>query len=353
MTAATTSEWLRLDSDGIGAATAGLGDQLATALAAYSDVPGLPAPDQLDSVVVLGMGGSGVAGEVLAAVAHGRGTHPVVAVSDYRLPAFVGARTLVVAISFSGNTEETLSATTTALTTPAHVVAITGGGRLAELVGAAERPVIPLPAGIPQPRAAMAAMVVPLLLLCEQARIIGPVRADLDEAAASLSVRCAELAAGHGVAAEIARRIGRTIPLVHGAAGLGAVAARRFKTQVNENSKTPAFFAAEPEACHNEICGFGQYGDVTRQILTLIVLRTGLEHPRVARRFDLFAELAGEALAGVVDVQAEGASELARFFDLVAIGDFTSLHLAARDGIDPGPVPVLDEVKTRLAAVAG
>jgi glucose/mannose-6-phosphate isomerase len=134
----------------------------------------------------------------------------------------------------------------------------------------------------------------------------------------------------------------------HGSAGLAAVAARRWKTQVNENSKAPAYFGVQPEVCHNEVCGFGQNGDVTRQLLTLVNLRSGLEDARLSRRFDLFAELTSEALAGVVDVEAAGEGELARFFDLVMIGDFVSLHLAGREGVDPGPVPTLDELKLRL-----
>jgi len=119
---------------------------------------------------------------------------------------------------------------------------------------------------------------------------------------------------------------------------------------VNENSKAPAYFGAQPEVCHNEVCGFGQHGDVTRQMLTLVNLRTGLEDARLADGFDLFAELTSEALAGVVDVEAAGEGALARFFDLVMIGDFVSLHLAAREGIDPGPVPALEELKSRLSS---
>lgn len=348
-----TASWLQPDREGMGGATAALGHQLAQAIAGYVPVAGLCDGRDLDAVVVIGMGGSAVAGEILAAVSASRGRLPVVTVNSYELPVFVGERTLVVAVSFSGNTEETLSATARALASGAQVVAISGGGRLADLVAGAGRPVIALPSAIPQPRAAVASMAAPLLLLCEQLGVVDGARPELEEAASRLATRCDELAAGHGVAKETARRIGRTIPLVHGAAGLGAVAARRFKTQVNENAKAPAFFASEPEACHNEICGFGQQGDVTRQLVTLVVMRTGLEHPQVTRRFELFAELAGEALAGVVEVVADADGELARFFDLVAIGDFTSLHLAAGEGIDPGPVPTLDEVKARLSAVPG
>ena len=114
------------------------------------------------------------------------------------------------------------------------------------------------------------------------------------------------LVGGGGLALEIAQRLDRTIPLVQGATGIGAVAARRWKTQVNENAKAPAFFAAQPEWCHNEICGFGQNGDVTRQVMTIVTLRSDFEHPQVERRFGLVDEFVGEAVASVIEVRAVG-----------------------------------------------
>jgi glucose/mannose-6-phosphate isomerase len=259
---------------------------------------------------------------------------------------------LVFAVSFSGHTEETLAVATTALSSGAPVVALTGGGSLAQLVAAGGGTVMALTGGlspgVSQPRLAVGATVSTLLLACEQLGLLSGVSVELTRSSRQLELRRRSLSDGAGVAAEIARRLGRTIPVFHGSAGLAAVAARRWKTQVNENSKAPAYFGVQPEVCHNEVCGFGQNGDVTRQLLTLVNLRSGLEDARLSRRFDLFAELTSEALAGVVDVEAAGEGELARFFDLVMIGDFVSLHLAGREGVDPGPVPTLDELKLRL-----
>jgi glucose/mannose-6-phosphate isomerase len=151
-------------------------------------------------------------------------------------------------------------------------------------------------------------------------------------------------------AAEIARRLGRTIPLVHGGGAVGATAAQRWKTQINENAKSPAFWSAQPELCHNEVCGWGQHGDVTRQIVTLVQLRHDGEHPQVSRRFQLVEELMREVVAGIVSVRAEGDGDLAQLLDLILMGDFVSLWLAAQEGIDPGPVPVLVELKRQLAS---
>lgn len=337
--------FLEHDSAGMLAAAAGMADQLDAALARDDMPAGGPAPSAL---VVLAMGGSAVAGSVLAAFAAPRSSVPVVLSSSYDCPRVADPSALVFAVSFSGETEETLAAAAAAAEAGARLVALTSGGSLARLVSERGGAVLGIPPGIPQPRAAVAAMVAPLLLAAERFGVVEDARRGLELAAGQLRRRLPELAAGGGVAAAVARRIGRTIPLVHGSSGLGAVAARRWKTQVNENAKAPAFASEQPEVCHNEVCGFGQHGDVTRQVLTLVELHLPGEHPRVARRFELVADAVGEAVADVVSVRGEGEGELAAFFDLVAIGDVVSLHLAAREGIDPGPVPVLDEIKSRL-----
>jgi glucose/mannose-6-phosphate isomerase len=341
------ASWVARDSEGMLAATASLPDHIEWALRSPTHLE--CRPDRLSDVTVLGMGGSGVAGEVLKAQSSRRSSVPVVTAGGYECPAHVGEGSLVFAVSFSGETEETIEAARGALARGAQVVALSIGGRLAELVTSQGGTWIAVQAGIPQPRAGIGAMVAPLLLACEDVGVLEGARHSLERAAAQLRRRMPALAAGGGEAAEVARRIGRTIPIVHGAAGLGSAAARRWKTQVNENAKAPAFSAEEPEVCHNEVCGFGQNGDVTRQVCTLVELHLPGEDPRISERFALVAEAVREAVGDIVSVTGEGDCELSGYFDLVAIGDMTSLHLAAREGIDPGPVPVLTEIKRRLA----
>ncbi|MDP9072783.1 MAG: bifunctional phosphoglucose/phosphomannose isomerase, partial [Actinomycetota bacterium] len=151
-------------------------------------------------------------------------------------------------------------------------------------------------------------------------------------------------------AAVIARQIGHTWPLIHGGGSIGAAAAQRWKTQVNENAKAPAFWSAQPELCHNEVCGWGQHGDVTRQVLTVVQLRHDGEHPQVSRRFDLVNDVIREVVADIIEVRAAGEGDLAQLFDLILLGDFVSLWMAAQVGIDPGPVPVLVELKRELGS---
>jgi len=294
------------------------------------------------------MGGSGIAGDVLGAAAGPFMAVPVTVVKSYTLPAFVGEGTLVFAISCSGNTEETIETAADAAVAGARVVAVTSGGKLARLASSWGAPVIRVPDTIPQPRVGLGAMAIPPLVVLEQIGLFPGAAQWIDMAVEQLKARRDELAGPKSEAAEVARRIGRTIPLVHSSGALGAAAAQRWKTQINENVKAPAFWSVQPELCHNEVQGWGQHGDVTRQVMTVVMLRHDQEHPQIHRRFELVADLIREVVAGIEEVRAEGEGELAQLLDLILFGDFVSLHLAANEGIDPGPVPALDEIKEQL-----
>lgn len=338
-----------LDTDGMFDITAALPEQVAAAADVAADMDGLPDHDSIENVVVLGMGGSGIAGDLLVAAASPFMPVPIVVGKGYELPAFVGEASLVFAISFSGNTEETIEAATDAAMQGAKLVVVTSGGELARLAAGWGAPVVPVPDTIPQPRAAIGAMAIPPLVVLEQIGLFPGARQWIDLAVGQLQRRRDRLTRHGNDAAEVARRIGRTIPLVHGGGAIGATAAQRWKTQINENAKSPAFWAAQPELCHNEVAGWGQHGDATRQLLTLVTLRHDHEHPQVSRRFDLVSDLVREVVAGIEEVHAEGEGELAQLLDLILFGDFVSLHLAEQEGLDPGPVPALVEIKSRLA----
>jgi glucose/mannose-6-phosphate isomerase len=339
---------LGVDSLSMWSLAAGLPEQIADALDAGLSVEDPADGDRIDSVAVLGMGGSGIAGDVLAAAASSTCPVPVGVVKSYDLPRWVGPRTLVFAVSCSGDTEETLTTTGAALAAGASVVVVCGGGALGVLAGERGLPMVPVPA-IPQPRAAIGAMAVPLLVMADRLGLLPGMGEEVAQAIEHLSRRRDQLVGPDSPARELAAKIDRTIPLVHGAQGLGSVAASRWKTQVNENAKAPAFWSAQPELCHNEIAGWAQYGDITRQVVSAIELRTDDDHPQVARRFDWVSEVLLEVVGDVLTVRAEGESPIGRFFDLVLVGDFVSLHLADHNGADPGPVPILSELKAAVA----
>jgi glucose/mannose-6-phosphate isomerase len=339
----------RLDSFGMWEATANRPEQVEAAARDAQDLDGLPDRESVENVVVLGMGGSGIVGDVVTAVAGPFMAVPVVVVKSYTLPAFVGEGSLVFAVSFSGDTEETLETASEAAVQGARVVAVTAGGELAKLASAWGAPLVPVPDTIPQPRAALGGLAIPPLVVLEQVGLFPGATQWVELAVDQLKRRRDELVREVGPAADLARRIGRTFPLVHSSGALGTAAAQRWKTQVNENAKAPAFWSVQPELSHNEIQGWGQHGDVTRQLLTVVMLRHDAEHPQVVRRFELATELMGEVVAGIEEVHAEGDGELAQLLDLMLVGDFVSLHMADNEGIDPGPVPALAEIKERLS----
>jgi glucose/mannose-6-phosphate isomerase len=269
---------------------------------------------------------------------------PVSVVRQAAPPAWVGRHTLVFAVSADGETAEVLAAADAAWDAGATVVAITAGGALGRRAAQRGGTVVPVPTGLPA-RAALGSLCVPPLLMLAQAGLL-PGAADLiASAAAQLAARRDQWFGEGSPPAAVAARIGRTFPLVHGA-GVGAVAAWRWKAQVNENAKAPAFAAAQPDANHSELAGWGEHGDVTRQVLTLVALRHPGEDPAVARRFDQVSETLREVVADVITVTAGGDGPLAHFFDLAWFGDLVSLHLAAAEGVDPGPVPVVDDLAT-------
>jgi glucose/mannose-6-phosphate isomerase len=338
----------RLDTLGMFEAAATLPEQIEAGVVAAREVDGLPDGDAVDNVLVMGMGGSGITGELLQVIAGPFMPVPVVVVKGYVPPSYVNERTLVIAVSFSGDTEETVDAVETAAAGGGRVVAVTRGGRLGDLAERWGAPVVPVADGIPQPRAAIGALAIPPLVVLERMGLFPGAGEWIAGAVDQLRTRRDELIRVDNPAELMARRIGRTLPIVYGGGGLGAVAAMRWKTEVNENARVAAFWNSSPELCHNEIAGWGQHGDMTRQVFTLVKLRHDYEHPQVMHRFDLIDEVAEEVLAGIETVQAEGEGNLAQLLDLCMFGTFTSLHLAAQEGIDPGPVPVLDWVKERL-----
>ncbi len=343
------------DTLGFLVAVEGLPEQLVAAHEAAAtgiDVGRLPSPQNVHNIVVLGMGASGISGDVLAAVVNSELPVPVTVLKQYRIPAFVGPQSLVFALSYSGATEETLSMTRGALDAGARVIAISNGGALAELVVGQGGMHVPCVSGT-VPRAALGALLAPMFVVLFRMGLLPGAHALLVGAQDQLvrrRDRCRPAVEGAAnPAREIARRIDRTIPLVYGGGALGAVAATRWKTAVNENAKAPAFWNAHPELDHNEICGWGQHGDVTRQVMTLVELRHGFEHARLDPRFAGVRSQVEECVFQVIEARAEGDGRLAQLLDLMYLGDWVSCYLALANDVDPGPIPAFDLLEAQLA----
>jgi glucose/mannose-6-phosphate isomerase len=346
-----------LDTLGLWRAAAALPEQLSEALdTARGAFEMLAPPDgaAIGAVAAFGVGTGGLACEAAGALVAPDLAVPFWLGHGADVPGFVDDHTLVCAVSSSGRTEETLAAAEQAVARGARVVAVGGAadGALARLAVEAALPwcpVPPVPRGspgsrsAPRARAALGGAVVALLVALSRTGLVPDRAPSVTAAATALARRRDAFLAPGSPAQELARRVGRTIPLVYGARGVAAVAARWWKARVNLNAKAPAFASALPALTYDELAGWGQGGDVTRQTMSLVLLRHRGETPGVSRLFDAVRAATEEVMADVLEVWGEGDDDLGRFFDLALLGELVSLHLAAREGVDPGPAPAVEE----------
>ncbi len=310
-----------------------------------AQIDGLPTREQISNIVVIGMGEAALAGDLVDAVAGPFTSVPIVVHRGYELPSFVAPDSLVIALSVSGTTDETIEATEAAYEAGAPLLSVTrADGHLAELVDAWGTPMVVLPDDV-GPRLELVPLALASLLALEQIGFFPGGREWIAQAVEQLRRRRDQLAGPASPAATLARAIGRTLPVIYGAGPIGRVAAMRWKQQFNLAAKVPAFTSFVPELCHNEISGWGQHGDVTRQVFTQVNLRHAEEHPHDTARFDQVDALTLEVVAEILTVTAEGEGSLAQLLDLVYLGDLTAVELALAEGVDPGPAPAVEAVR--------
>ena len=300
-------------------------------------------------LVVAGMGGSGIGGVLARAILGDHASRPILSARTYGLPAWTTPDTTVLCASYSGNTEETLACYEAAGALGAPRVAVTSGGRLAELARAEGVPVIPVAGGF-QPRAAVAYMTVAALEvagLCGAGPRMG---SEIDVAADHLEALVVAWGADgpeDSEAKTLARALRDSVPVIAGS-GVTQPIAYRWKAQFNENAKIPAFANELPELDHNEIVGWQDAPSLGR--FAAIFLDDSDTPLRVKQRMELTRELIGDKATGTHIVQSRGHTAVERIFSLVLLGDLVSLYVAVLRGTDPTPVDVIERLKERLAA---
>jgi glucose/mannose-6-phosphate isomerase len=317
----------------------GIPDQLRDALWRVESARLQPAPG--DGLLVCGMGGSAIGSDLAAAALGSRLTKPLQVVRGYALPSWLTAAWTVLCCSYSGNTEETLSCFRAAGELGARRLVVSTGGELTDEARAAGLPVVGLP-GIFQPRAAVAYL---FTATAEVAALVGAAPRIAAEIEAAADFLAAETERLKQQAAEIAAQLEGTVPVVYGAE-LTAPIARRWKAQVNENAKAPAYFEAIPEADHNDICAWE--AAAREGSFSAVFLEDRESHPRVLRRLALTAESVAGAGATVVRVETAGETPTARLLWTVMLGDLVSLELASRRGVDPVPVEAIERFKQAM-----
>lgn len=338
------------DSLGIFAQT-GRAPEVFDATLAGLDGVTVPFPaDAIHDVILCGMGGSGIAGELLTGAYWQRLRKPVRCLRNYMLPAWAGESTLVVASSYSGTTEETLTCMMDAVDRTCPVMAITTGGKLRDHYVPQGIPVFDVPAA-PMPRAALVQMLTTLVVALTRFGVLELHPGELEDAHDVLDAAVRRYGPGNpedeNPAKQIARSLHGTVPLIWGGDATAAIA-YRWKCQINENANIPAFWAEIPEHNHNEIVGVEGHARAGLRA-SAVMLRDPRQHRQIERRFGVLADLVSDHVDPVLDVVATGGGTLGRIFDLALLGDYVSLYLAVLGGVDPGPIEAIDRLKTALA----
>ena len=309
---------------------------------------GLEKHDSPGGLVVAGMGGSGIGGALARAILGVRATRPIVLARDYGLPASTTPDTTVLVASYSGNTEEALAAYDAAEALGARRVVVTTGGKLAELARGDGVPVIPIAGGM-QPRVAVAYMTVAALEVAAASGAAPSLHAEIDVAAAHAE-RLVEEWGPDGpedsIAKAVARELHGTIPVIAGS-GITAPIAYRWKTQLNEMAKTPAFAHELPELDHNELVGW----DGAREVgpFSAVFLDDPDLHPRVRARIELTKRLIEPSAEATIVAHPPDGERAERVIALLLLGDLVSVYVAVLRGVDPTPVAVLEQLKGELA----
>ena len=301
------------------------------------------------NIIVAGMGGSAIGGELLKDWTRDIASIPIEVSREYSLPAYADKKSLVLIASYSGETEESLSTFLHAVKRKCMIHCISSGGSLVEFAEKLSVPYLRIPSGMP-PRAALPYLFVPLLMSLEKLNLVSSVSKSFEEAVRILEKVSAENSpekpAKNNFSKMLALNIGETVPVVYGF-GVYRSVAQRFKQQFNENSKIPAKWEVFPELNHNEIVGWKESRKLAKNFSTILI-RDETEPAEIRNRIEETITLMLSTQSKIFEVWSQGKSALAKMLSTICIGDFTSVYLAILRKIDPTPVKTIALLKEQM-----
>lgn len=311
----------------------------------------VPDKEGLKRIAYVGMGGSAIGGDILRCLLEDAVGMPFSVYRSYRLPSMLGADTLAIFASYSGNTEETLSALDDAIYLGCKVMAVTTGGVLLDKARGYRFPTLVVPGGL-QPRAALAYLSLPAAAVLEKMGLLQGFTKVAHEAVDFLREKKESWGRltplSRNFAKQLATRLQGKVPVIYGSEGILAVAAYRWKCQFNENSKVPAFTHALPEMNHNEIVGWHAKDEFSSRV-ELVFLVEEDDESRVAKRVEVTAEMLQDKVGGVTVIHVGGRTRTDKLLSAIHLGDFVSGYLALLNGVDPTPVESIARLKERMA----
>ncbi|TET20683.1 bifunctional phosphoglucose/phosphomannose isomerase [Candidatus Bathyarchaeota archaeon] len=301
------------------------------------------------NIIITGMGGSAIGGEILQDWLQDKLPIPIQICRNYTLPAYANRNTLVFAISYSGETAETLSAFIDAIRRKCMTITISSGGHLLSFSKKLQIPHVTIPNGRP-PRAAIPYIFFPLPILLEKMDILSNIEKDIEEAIRVLKKVSEEnspyIPTKKNMSKTLALELKETIPVVYGF-GQSRAVAHRMKTQFNENSKLLSVYDVFPELNHNEAVGWEVSEDLAKKF-SVILIRDHNEPPEIKHRIEMTKMLALHKAQKVLEIYARGKGGLAKMFSVLLVGDFVSVFLAILQGVDPAPVKTIDLIKREM-----
>ena len=314
-------------------------------------IDGLDVPfysEGIENIVISGMGGSAAGGDILISYLRENLKIPAIVNRGYSLPLFVNEKTLTIVISYSGNTDETLSSLKYANEKGSKIITITSGGVIEEFCSRKGIPIIKIEGG-GQPRESIGYIFIPLLIMMEKMGFIEGQETDILETIELIKI----LSKGYSPestendAKRLSLDMHGKIPLLYGIHGLTDSIAIRWKNQFNENSKIPAFYNVFPELNHNEIEGWDTNHELGHNFF-VVILRSEDEAENISRQIEITKTILSDRVGGIREVWGKGNGRLARMFSLIYLGDFVSYYLAILNGIDPTPVKNIERLKKQL-----
>ena len=328
--------------------------QLEQALDIGQDVTVSPEGQPVEKILLCGMGGSAIGGDLLRAYLGRDMKLPFLVNRNYSLPGFVDASTLVLVASYSGQTEETLSSFTQAREAGARIICLTSGGTLGQLAEQHGVPCARIPEGYP-PRSALGFCSIPFLACLSSLDLLADRSGELRRSIGLVRRKIQNYGPLTPISKNPAKRLALSlkdrIPIVFGSASHLEMVAIRWRGQFSENGKQLAYSSALPEMNHNEIEGWTHPPTLLRQLVP-IFLRDGDDHPKTQARIDVTRGLLSEKVDSALEFWTDGESWIDRLWSLILLGDYASVYLAFLNQVDPTPVQVIERLKTRLKELA-